>query len=184
MEVTVRLRFTTPSLGDVRSPNRDTMRRDREGKIVYLQAWWRATLKFAAHAISRHHKEVEEIQADPLIDGKTSVYKRYYSLDGFKEHEAFLDGDEVVARFMLPNKLSIGEFHELLEVAGKYAGISPYGFKQNFGRFVVMSIEPIRRAHVSIDPPFREHDTGHTTDGVHSGAGAAVHEAHPEGRLQ
>lgn len=182
MEVSVRLRFTTPSLGDIRSSSRDLMRRDSNGKVIYLQAWWRATLKFAAHAISRHYKEVEEIQADPLIDGEPKVYKRYYSLDGYKEHEAFLDGDEITARFLLPNKLSIEEFRQLLEVAGQYAGISPYGFKQNFGRFVVISIDPIRRAHVSIDPSFREPHTGGASNGVTVNASIAVHETHPEGR--
>ena len=159
------------------------MRRDKDGKIIYLQAWWRATLKFAAHAISRHYKEVEEIQADPLIDGKTSTYRRYYSLDGYKEHEAFLDGDEIVVRFMLPNKLSLEEFRQLLEVAGQYAGISPYGFKQNFGRFVVVSVEPVRRSYVvSADPQIGQHDTGGPRNGVAADAAVAVHEAHPEGR--
>lgn len=182
MEVSVRLRFTTPSLGDVRSSSRDHMRRDVSGKVIYLQAWWRATLKFAAHAISRYHKEVEEIQADPLIDGEPKVYKRYYSLDGYKEHEAFLDGDEITARFLLPNKLSTEEFRQLLEVAGQYAGISPYGFKQNFGRFVVISIDQVRRAHASIDPQVRQHDTGSPANGVTVGASLTVHKTDSEGR--
>lgn len=120
------------------------MRRDRmlysEGKIIYLQSWWRSSLGYAAQALCRHQKLIDQIQVDPIADGTLSVYKRFYSPTLFKEHEAFLTGTEVEFRFMLPGKLSLEAFRELLETAGKYAGISPYGYKQDYGRFIVIDV--------------------------------------------
>lgn len=146
MEVIAHLRFNTPCLGDQRGQHRDTMRRDADGNVVMLQAWWRSSLRYAAQALGLFHKEVDQVQADPVIVGSTKLYKRYYSLTEFKEHEAFLDGDSIEVKFMLPNNLSVENFRELLSIAGRFAGISPYGFKQNFGRFVVVELREVRRA--------------------------------------
>lgn len=162
MEVITTLRFTTPCLGDQRGHLRDTMRRDTDGNVVMLQAWWRSSLRYAAQALSLFHKEVDQVQADPIVTGATKLYKRYYSLTEFKEHEAFLDGDIVEVKFMLPNNLSAEAFRELLTTAGRFVGISPYGFKQNFGRFVVVDVKEVRRVIYGAGPnsPVRESDRG------------------------
>lgn len=145
MEVIVTLRFITPCLGDERREVRDMMHRDADGNIVFLQAWWRASLRYAAQAMGRFQGDVDKIQADPVVAGQTGIYRRFYNPTSFKEHEAFLSGTTMTARFCLPNTVAIDDFKELLALAGRYVGISPYGYKKNFGRFDVVSAEPIRR---------------------------------------
>jgi len=145
MEVVARLRFTTPCLGNVRRPQRDLMLRSSTGNVLFLQGWWRACLSYAANAVGRYQKDVGDVQADPEVDGTTDVFKRYYGETEYKEHEAFLAGAEITVRFCLPSSVPLAGFKELMEVAGKYAGISPYGYKQNYGRFSVLSIEPATR---------------------------------------
>ena len=141
MEVTAAIRFITPSLGDVRGEVRDRFHYDKDGKVIFLQSWFRSMLRFGAQALGRAQKEVDDIQVDPLITGVVKVYKRYYKADAFKEHEAFLAGDEIRINFYLPNSIPIDLFRQILEIAGRYVGVSAYGFRQNFGRFVVVSIE-------------------------------------------
>ncbi len=186
MEVITKLRFTTPCLGDQRSHHRDTMRRDSDGNVVMLQAWWRSSLRYAAQAIGLFHKEVDQVQADPVITGKTKLYKRYYSLTEFKEHEAFLDGDFIDVKFMLPNNLSLENFRELLTTAGRFAGISPYGFKQNFGRFVVVELVEVKRVYGrsagSGNAQVRELAQDHTSKCEPVGGALDVHKACTERR--
>ena len=140
MEVTATIRFITPCLGDERGEVRDRMRRDTSGKIIFLQSWFRSMLRFGAQAVGQAQQAVDDVQADPLVEGSVKIYKRFYNATAFKEHEAFLAGDEIRINFFLPNVISMELFHQILEVAGKYVGLSPYGFRQNFGRFVVVSV--------------------------------------------
>jgi len=140
MEVRARIRFTTPCLGNVRSERRDKMLRNAEGKVLLLQSWWRAGLGYAAQALGHHEQEVKQIQAAPEVDGATTIYRRYYGASTFKEHEAFLAGAVIEVKFMLPASLSPESFRDLLETAGCYVGISPYGYRHDYGRFAVLDV--------------------------------------------
>lgn len=144
MEVKVRLKFTTPSLGNVRGDVLDKMLRDHEGDVIFLQSWWRAVLSYGAQAYNRFEKEIDLVQTDPKVKGELSTYRRYWKPNEFKMHEAFLAGAEIDVRFCLPRAISPEEFKELLTLAGRYVGVSPYGHKQDYGRFIVLSVEPAR----------------------------------------
>ncbi len=146
MEVEVRIRFTTPCLGNERRAQRDLMLRSASGRVILLQSWWRACLAFAAQALNQHQRDIESIQADPEVDGAVTIYRRFWNDREFKEHECFAAGELVTARFFLPNEVPVSDFRCLLETAGKYAGLSPYGYRQNFGRFVVVDIGPVQHA--------------------------------------
>ena len=154
MQVTATIRFLTPSLGNCRNERRDKMLRDQQGRVLYLQSWWRAGLGYAAQALSRFEPDVINIQADPVVEGHPEIYRRYYSESGFKEHEAFLAGAEMKVKFCLPNRISPEDFKELLTVAGRYVGISPYGYRHDFGRFEVVTVEPYHGTK-SADPKSR-----------------------------
>ena len=145
MEVEVKLRFTTPCLGNERRPQRDLMLRSPEGNIIFLQSWWRACLAYGAQALNQHQRDIDDIQADPEVDGSVTIYRRFYNSKDFKEHEAFDVGAVIAVRFCLPNVVTLDDFKRILETAGKYAGLSPYGYKQNFGRFAVVSVEAVKR---------------------------------------
>jgi hypothetical protein len=132
------------------------MQRDN-GKVIFLQSLWWKALKFSAQAIGRWHKEIEDIRFDNIIEGETTIHKRYYNATSFKEHEAFLAGAEVEVKVLLPNGISPDDFKEILEVAGKYVGISPYEGRGNeFGRFTVVDVSPVirnRGVHASNNSP-------------------------------
>ncbi len=174
MEVIARIRFTTPCLGAERKPRRDAMARDKDGRVILLQSKWRAALRFAAKAICRHQDDIDNIQVDPVVDGTTGIYRRYFSTTQVQEHECFNAGDEITVRFCLPNAIPIESFEELLTTAGRYAGISPYGFKLDFGRFAVLEV---KRKHASHDSKKPQPDPNRTGPILAAGPAADVHKA-------
>lgn len=146
MEVKVKLRFIQPCYGNERGEKRDLMLRE-DGKVIFKKAWWIPVLSFAANAIGRWFKEVKQIDIDPVVEGQTVIKKRWYSAKAYKEHEAFDSGAIVETRFWLPNEISPDDFRELLSIAGRYKGLSPYGHSLGleFGKFSVLSVEPVIR---------------------------------------
>jgi hypothetical protein len=144
VEVLASIRFTTPCLGHIRGKDSNRMLRDADGNIIFLQTWWRAGLGFAAQSLCRYQKEVPDIQTDPVVEGELGTYRRYYAPDKYTDHEAFDAGSIIQVRFMLPRKIDFEGFKALLELSGKYVGISPCGYRQDFGRFTVVNVDVLR----------------------------------------
>lgn len=160
MIVEVKLRFITPCLGNVREEGCDRMIKDQEGNVVFMQSWWRGCLRYGAKALNRLYKEVDQVQASPIVTGALSLFKRYYSSDKFTYHESFAAGDVITVSFCLPDKVNPNAFKELLEVGGKYVGISPYGYRADYGRFAVVSVKPGRHHKVREPDPGNARDSG------------------------
>jgi len=139
MEVVATIRFTTPCLGNVRGAV-NKMQRNRDGKVIFLQTWWRSGLGYAAQALNMASKEAIKIQSDPVVEGETVVHRRYYGPANYQEHEAFGVNSEIRVRFSLPRGMTPESFLALLDMAGRYVGISPYGYKDDYGRFEVVSV--------------------------------------------
>jgi len=142
VEVVVKLRFITPCLGKKRSSSGkpDEMLKDTNGNIIFLPTWWDAILTYGSQAMSKHQKEIKKIEWDPLVDGVPKNYRRYYTEKDFKDHEAFLKGQVIGVRAMLPNTIPLEDFQRMLELAGRYKGMSPYGYDKGFGRFEVVEV--------------------------------------------
>jgi hypothetical protein len=143
VEVQARLRFNAHSLGAVRTrgkPAVDKFLHDPEGQVMFLPTWWGALMKFATKLLNRHHSLVQEIDWDPVIDGTPREYRRFYKPKVFQLHEAFYPGDTIGVNAVLPTGLSVEDFHQLLDVAGKYKGMSPYRAQKKYGTFEVLTV--------------------------------------------
>lgn len=156
-EVYLRLRFDTPCLGNLRreDPHPNTMMRDHDGNIIFSQVWWRAIVLQAASTRCLHQEQVRNILWSPEVDGTVKLHKRYYSLNGqrfYKEHEAFLANDVIGVKALIPDDITIEDLTELMGIAGAYYGISPFGWKQGFGKFKVVEIaRTVNRGHTSVE---------------------------------
>lgn len=146
MEVTIRLRFTNYSLGDRRFKRISRMLQDGQGRIVYLPTWWDALMGYAAKVLNKYHELARQIDWDPVVDGRPTEYRRYYDEGKYTLHEAFEPGAEIGVNAVLPTGLTIEMFTELLDVAGRYRGISPYRQQKQYGTFEVVSV--VRRQRV------------------------------------
>ena len=145
MELIVKIKFTTPCLGNVRRDDFDRMVRDDSGRVIFLPSWWRAAFAQAASAISRYYNYVDQIRAAPPVEGEvTNIERRYGKGEAdYKIHEGFDAGAAITVKFAIPGKMHIRQFVELLEAVGDYVGISPYGWKRgSFGHFKVLEVNP------------------------------------------
>jgi len=153
-ELTVRIRFTTHCLGNVRKHYRAKGRlrnyyvlpRNPEGKVIFMPTWWATTLRRAAEILCKHFKEVEQIRFALEVDGNPrpipdQLFRRYFEADKFSSHEAFFPGDVIGATCAVPDAIDDDDFHRLLTYAGKYCGMSP-GHPNKFGYYVVESVIP------------------------------------------
>jgi hypothetical protein len=139
-EVRVTIKFITPCLGGVRRPDYDRFLRNNDGQIIFMGAWWQKLFEYGAKAYGRQQKLVRKIDVHPIIEGEPQRYRRFWTDTDFKEHEAFLIDSQIIVRMMLPSGLSVEDLRHIMDTAGQYQGISPYGWKHNFGRFTVVDV--------------------------------------------
>ena len=177
-EVCIKIRFSEPCLGSERSRGKgpDKMERSPEGNVIISAVRWRFIMVRAADVYNRHQKRVLDVMWNAEIDGTTKIFKRHYRIEEngqsftrVKEHEAFLRGDTVGVRALVPDDIPIREFEEILSLAGEYFGISPFGWKRGFGKFKVMLVEKMydrrRREHAESKPAGEgEHACDSATD--------------------
>lgn len=171
-ELTVRIKFTSPCLGNVKSfrtfkskgkRRKRTlflMPRSPSGKVTFLPTWWQANMKKAAEVLCRYQKDVSEIRFSPEVDGQPrqlpdGAYRRYHESDRYSPHEAFLADDVVGVSCLVPSSIDDESMWRLMELAGKYYGISPYR-PGDYGFFTVESIKqrggPIRSSAKADSP--------------------------------
>jgi len=177
-EVRVLLRFTVPCLGaDKRI--RDGLGvvfcfpRTPDGQVLFPQTWWRAIVTHAARIKNIPTAVIKKIEWSPAIDGSPRLWQRYIQEPGraeggrprYAQHEAFLPGRVIGVECILPVDLKVGIFAALMEVAGKFRGISPYK-PGEYGRFTVVSVQPAGRAIPESDVLSSSEPAGGPSDGL------------------
>ena len=158
-ELTVRIKFTKACLGNVKKYiTKGTkkwpcfyMPRTPDGNVRFEVNWWKHSVKFAAEVLCRHQKAVGKIHFDVNVDGKPHsdqdlFYKRYFAAKKFVKHEAFREGEIIGINCLVPNEITDDDFWRLIDLVGRYKGISPYGPRE-YGFFVVDSIG-LRHPHL------------------------------------
>jgi hypothetical protein len=150
--VEVTLIFDEPCMGNIRNPDPEpnTMLRNSEGRVIFHQAWWRTIMIKASEAYFKHQQLVKKITWTPEIDGTLCLIKRYYTkIEGgarircFKPHEGFDRGSVIGVKALVPDGIPIGDFKELLSLAGEHFGISPFGWKLGYGKFKVKEVRQV-----------------------------------------
>lgn len=152
-ELTVRIRFTRHSLGNVkdRETGRFVLPRNPEGFVLFLPTWHQANLRMAAQVLGRHQDEVGRFCWDVRVDGavrRDPWFKRWYGAGpGGKKryalHEAFWPGQVVGLHCVVPTQVSDDDLRRLMQLAGQYRGLSPWK-PGEFGLFEVEQILPRR----------------------------------------
>jgi hypothetical protein len=148
-EVQARLKFNNYCLGNRRDQRISRMLRDPSNKVMFLASWWKSIMVYSAKVLNRYHELAKKIDWDPVVEGRSKLYKRYYKPRTYTVHEAFFPGDVIAVNAVLPPGLTLEDFQRLLTVAGTYRGISPYGHDERYGTFEVISVNPRRRVPVA-----------------------------------
>lgn len=177
-EVKVLLRFIVPCLGADKRP-RDGLGvvfcfpRTPGGQVLFHQTWWRAIVTHAARIKNIPTTVIKKIEWSPAIDGSPRLWQRYIHDPSrqenvrpkYAQHEAFLPGRVIGVECILPVDLTVDTFVGLMEVAGKFRGISPYK-PGEYGRFTVVSVHPAGRAVPTSDVIGSSEPAGGPSDGL------------------
>jgi hypothetical protein len=159
-EVTVRIRFTTPCLGNQQRKSATgkmiySMPKDHAGRVMFFTTWWQTSLLFAAKVNSNSDKFIRDIRWSVHVDGAVSNWKRYLTDNRTRKrnhkpyamHEAFRPGTIVGITAVLPTGFDIEVFKSLLVITGAYKGISPFRRgDEAYGLFEVESVLPAKRS--------------------------------------
>jgi hypothetical protein len=177
-EVKILLRFTVPCLGaDKRIRNGlgtvFCFPRTPGGQVLFHQTWWRAIVTHAARIKNIPTTVIKKIEWSPIVDGSPRLWQRYIHdptrLEGtrpkYAQHEAFLPGRVIGVECILPVDLAVGTFAALMDVAGKFRGISPYK-PGEYGRFTVVSVQPAGRVIPQSDVLQNSEPAGGPSDGL------------------
>lgn len=155
-ELTVRIRFSVPCLGNVKRKEPSdhfAMPRNQQGLVIFLASWHHANMRLAAQLLSRHQDEVAKIHWDIAVDGVVSKnwYRRYYCLPNgrrrYSLHEAFFPGQLIGINCAVPTVITDEDLWRLLSIAGRYRGLSPW----KPGEFGIYEVESVRSRHVLTD---------------------------------
>lgn len=155
-ELTITIRFSQPSLGNVKQPDGSFSfpRGANPDDVLFLASWWRALLCWAAEAVGKRQDAVRQIQWNPVVVGqpKTGARFGYRRQRGerYVVHEQFAAGDLLSVHCLVPTEISNVELIELMTAAGAYRGISPFQ-PGIFGRFIVENIEKKMSSQFELD---------------------------------
>lgn len=151
-ELTVRIKFTTPSLGNVPQAGKSgrmVMPRNQSGAVMFLATWHNGNMRFAAKVLGKHQDEVDKILWDVAVDSSPHPdrwLKRYYTVKDKQRyviHETFVPGQIVGINCVVPNAITDEDLWRLMNLTGQYKGLSP-ARPFEFGKFEVVSIRPRR----------------------------------------
>ena len=157
-ELTIRIKFNRHSLGSIKDKEhagRFLLPR-QAGKLVILPTWHAANLRFAAQVLNREPREVDAIHWDLQVDGvlrHDCWYRRYYSVEKngkpgrqrYSLHEAWWPGQVIGINCVVPATLNDDDFLTMMNLAGRYRGLSPWK-PGSYGFFEVVSLRPRRLA--------------------------------------
>jgi hypothetical protein len=164
-EMCVRIRFTGPSLGNVKAQDgRFLMPRGPDGSVTFLSTWHHSNLRFASRLLGRHRGLVGKTSWSVAVAGVPGDwYRRYYNQDGRRRyclHEAFLAGQEVEMGCVVPSGIPDADFEALLALAGRYRGLSPW----RPGEFGFFEVAGLRRPSTA-DGVVKQEGPGRLTAG-------------------
>ena len=157
-ELTVRVRFVSPALGNQKlrdGSGRFVFSRSPSGHVVFPASWHHANMRLAAELLGRYQDDVSKIFWDINVDAKLRAgkwHKVYYQTREhgrmrYTQHEAFFPGQVVGINCVVPNTIDEDGFWRLLSKAGQYKGISPW-HPGEYGFYEVVSIRPRRAAGI------------------------------------
>jgi len=166
-ELTVRIKFTSPCLGNAKKFHNIRVQGKRKKRtyfvhlrnpsncVMFLPTWWQAIMRNAADVLSRHQQEVKGIRFALEVDGQPrpipeQLFNRYYDENRYSRHEAFMAGDTIGVTCVVPDQISDDDFWRLMQYAGKFYGISPCR-PGEFGFFTVEKMEKC-----GLEPPTQQ----------------------------
>lgn len=142
--------FTYPVLAnnDQLATEPNAFYRDEDGKVVMQRRWWHAAV-VAASAAAPFDIVASDLLIGGPVDVVTTRMRRKHSTDAGvveKEHECIASGSVVRIHAEVADRVDDTLLRDVLSYVGTHIGISPFGYKQGFGRFKILG--PVTRSEL------------------------------------
>ena len=118
----------------------DHFQRDPLGRLVFLQSGWFALLSSAIDIAKLRGVKATDIMVDLCVNAETEVYSRRYGLGSIRKHEAIMPGTKVGLSAIVADHVTESVLRTIFENAGRWTGLSPFGWRLGFGRFTVSDV--------------------------------------------
>ena len=144
----VQIRFTSPCLGNAKDKEsgRFLFARNLTDKILFLSTWHRSNMVMASKLLSSHQDAVKKIHWDTAIDVELRekrwhrvYYKNAVGRERYSVHESIVPGQIATIAFVLPTGFLPDVFVQLMSIAGKYKGLSPWK-PGEYGHYEVVDV--------------------------------------------
>jgi hypothetical protein len=155
----LQLRLTSHLLGELR-PDHNGIRRfkkDKQGRMFVNQRTWQDQLQLAARNLQMDvdiRRTV--IPPESIICASVHLFRRVYSQVNIELFESFRKGTiltfDVMVRDDLPKHPREEQVRSIFEFTGEKLGLSQFGSKFGFGRFVLVGINPAINKTLTISP--------------------------------
>lgn len=158
MIVITQVRLTSHILGELKPDDRGIRRfRMNDRRQIHVnQVQWLDDLVFAAHNLKLGLSVRKTVIPPPgIVPASIHLYRRVYSGAKVEFFESMRKGTvltfELVLQDHLPKCPTLEQLKQILAVHGEYCGISQWGSKFGFGRFVLVDVRD--RFSNSAPPP-------------------------------
>jgi hypothetical protein len=145
--LTVKIKLTTPYLGELK-PDRGSVRRfKKQGQMIAVNvAQWQEQFRLAARQIGVDF-DPKTIQPQAHFrPAAIHLFVRRFNRIQQENFESFRAGTVLTLEFLiredLPKCPKPSELKTMLMIVGEYFGLSQFGNGFGFGRFKVLSVEP------------------------------------------
>jgi len=137
----VEVEFLKPCLscGNRDDEDKDKFQRASDDSIIWSQSWWHAVLVKAKRDLEMD-VNVSDITFSLSVVADTGTYRRKYSGNKYRNHEAIMTGTKVKFDFALKNKVTLEDLQKMMEHIGTFVGVSPYGYNLGYGKFRVLDV--------------------------------------------
>ena len=144
MTLNVKLRLTSPFLGEM-LPDRSGVRRFRkQGNCILIDSGhWLEQFRQAAHFTGTRVDCAAVFPPSVLLAASYHNYRREYSKVKVEHFESFRKGTILSTQLEIMNKPqapTLEQMKHILDYVGAQLGLSPWGSKFGFGRFEVYEL--------------------------------------------
>lgn len=147
MIVIAQVRLTNHILGELKPDDRGIRRfRMNDRQQIYVnQTQWLDDMVFSAHSLKLGINVRKTITPPSgIVPASIHLYRRVYSGVRVEFFESLRKGAiltfELVLQDQLPKCPTLEQLKQILSMQGEYCGISQWGSKFGFGRFVVVEV--------------------------------------------
>lgn len=144
MLVHAKLQFNSPCLAGEKNKNgKWTFEKAANGRIFFYESKLFNSVLQAARILGRHQHLISRIRwnGEAIETSPIGSHQRYTHGRSYAQHEAVPRGGTIVLEATIPQEIGLEDFRELLSLAGKFFGLSPFGTKQGFGKYAVLLVE-------------------------------------------